>query len=148
MPSDNDENRNETKVVEGIVEGGVLGALAGGVIGAVAGGPVGAAAGASLGGMMGVVTGGVVTYGEDEPELRHSYESTITPGSPSWEHVSPAYRYGWESRDRPEYQGKAWDQARSDLQKGWIGGGEWSDYEPHVRTGWEYRARHHNRSQA
>jgi hypothetical protein len=136
------ENEEETKVVVGMAAVGTAGALAGGVIGAVAGGPAGAAAGAFLGGMVGTVAGGAATYGEDEPELRRHYESSATQGSRPWEDISPAYRYGWESHDRPEYRGKAWDQVRSDLQKGWTGGGNWSDDEPHVKTAWEHRARH------
>jgi len=53
----------------------------------------------------------------------------------------PAYRYGWESHERPEYHGKTWKQVSSDLKKGWTGG-EWSDYEPHVKAAWERRASH------
>jgi len=69
--------------------------------------------------------------------------STTARGSHHWEEtISPAYRYGWESHDRPEYQGKSWSQVSPDLEQGWTGG-QWSSFEPHVRRAWEYRAKNH-----
>ena len=136
------ENDEETKPLVGMTAGGTAGALAGAAIGAIVGGPVGEVACASIGGLVGFIAGGVMSYDDVEDEFRRHYESFPTEGPHRWEDMSPAYRYGWESFDRPEYRGKAWSQVHSDLRKGWTGGG-WSTYEPHIRSAWEHRARHH-----
>lgn len=136
----------EGKGIVGTATGGTAGALAGAGIGAVVGGPVGAAVGAGIGAVAGSAAGGAVDYEAHEPELRKSFESSSAKGSRSWEQVSPAYRYGWESHDRPEYKGKAWSQVHSDLKKGWTGEGKWSDHEPHIKNAWERRATHHAQS--
>jgi hypothetical protein len=136
------EKDEETKPFVGMAAGGTAGALTGAAIGAVMGGPVGAAAGASIGGLVGFVSGGVMSYDDVDEEFRRQYESSPTHESYRWEDMSPAYRYGWESFDRPEYHGKAWSQVESDLEKGWTGG-RWSTFEPHIRHAWEHRASHH-----
>jgi hypothetical protein len=92
--------------------------------------------------LIGMTAGGTavalaVDYVEHEFRLRHESSEPYR-----WEEMSPAYRYGWESHDRPEYSGKTWSQVESDLRKGWTGG-QWSTYEPHIRHAWEYRASHH-----
>ena len=133
----------EGKGVVGTAGGGTAGALAGAGIGAVVGGPVGAAVGAGVGALTGAAAGGAIDYASHEPELRREYESSSKKGGRKWEEVSPAYRYAWESYDRPEYRGRAWDEARTGLQKGWTGGGKWSDYEPYAKNAWERRASHH-----
>jgi len=96
--------------------------------------------GAGVGALAGSAAGGAIDYASHEPEFRREYESSSKKGVYKWEDVSPAYRYAWESYDRPEYRGRAWDEARAGLQKGWSGGGRWSDYEPYARNAWERRA--------
>ena len=36
-----------------------------------------------------------------------------------WENAEPAYRYGYEMRDRPEYRGRAWNDVEPDFQRDW-----------------------------
>lgn len=142
MASNKSDLQEQHNVLVGMGAGGAAAATAGAVLGAISGGPVGAIAGATLGGMIGSVSGGALAYGDVEPEFRRAYESSPTSarGSQQWDDLSPAYRYGWEAHDRPEYQGKAWSQVNSDLEKGWTGEGQWTDFEPHVRSAWERRA--------
>ncbi len=135
----------ESKGVVGTAGGGAAGALAGAGIGAAVGGPVGAAVGAGIGAVAGSAAGGAVDYAAHEPELRREYESSLTKSKKgstthSWDEVSPAYRYAWESHDQPEYKGKSYDQVSAHLKKNWTGTGSYADYEPHVKAAWERRA--------
>ena len=136
---------DDTKATVSTATGGTAGALAGAGIGAAVGGPVGAAVGAGIGAVTGSAAGGAVGYEAHEPELRGEYESSLkgkkgSTSAHSWEEVSPAYRYAWESYDRPEYKGKSYAQVSSDLKKGWTGSGSYADYEPHIKGAWEKRA--------
>src|SRR4051794_27328293 len=139
------KHTDEKKGVAGTAGGGTAGALAGAGIGAAVGGPVGAAVGAGGGAGAGAAGGGAVGYEAPGPEIRSEYESS-SKGSHKWEEVSPAYRYGWESFDRPEYRGKSWSDVSSHLKKGWTGQGEYSAYEPYIKNAWERRARFANKS--
>jgi uncharacterized protein (TIGR02271 family) len=134
------EHIEEGKGIAGTAGGGTAGALAGAAIGAAVGGPVGAAVGAGIGAVSGSAAGAAIDYESHEPEFRTEFESSSHAASHKWEDVSPAYRYGWEYYDRPEYRGKSWSQVHSDLKKSWTGGGKWADYEPHVKSAWERRA--------
>jgi len=136
------KHKDEGKGVAGTAGGGAAGALAGAGIGAAVGGPVGAAVGAGIGAIAGSATGAAVDYEAHEPSFRTEYESSAAKGSHKWEEVSPAYRYGWESHDRPEYQGKSWSQVSSHLKKGWTGHGEYSAFEPYIKNAWERRTSH------
>ncbi len=140
MASTRNENQEHTKGVTGTAGGGTAGALAGAGVGAAVGGPVGAAVGAGVGAVAGSAAGAAIDYEAHEPELRRDYESRAAKGMSAWEDVSPAYRYGWESYDRPEYRDKSWSQVSSGLKKGWTGSGQYADYEPHIRSAWERRA--------
>jgi hypothetical protein len=80
-------------------------------------------------------------YDTHEPVFRREFEASAAAESHVWEEASRAHRYGWESHDRPELQGKSWEQVRSDLKAGWTGG-RWFDCESFVRSAWERRASH------
>ena len=134
----------ENKGTVGTATGGTAGALTGAGIGALVGGPIGAAVGAGVGAVTGAAAGGAIDYETHEPELRREYESKVgkTKSAQAWEDVSPAYKYAWESYDRPEVQDKSWSKASATLKKGWTGEGAWADHEPHVKAAWERRASH------
>src|SRR5581483_1224317 len=36
-----------------------------------------------------------------------------------WEDYEPGYRYGWEMRNDPRYQGRAWADVEPDLRRDW-----------------------------
>jgi stress response protein YsnF len=87
----------------------------------------------------GAAAGGAIDYASHEDEFRTEYESSASGGSRRWEEVSPAYRYGWESHDRPEYRGKSWSEVSANLKKGYSGG-DFAAHEPYIRNAWERRA--------
>lgn len=130
-----DEARVDTKA-----GGAAAGGVAGAAIGAAAGGPVGAGVGAVVGAAAGGLTGAAMDYGEAEPEFRREYEASAYRDRYTWDQASPAYRYGFEGYQRPEYQGKSYADVSTHLKKGWTGKGKYEDYEPMVRAGWERRA--------
>jgi hypothetical protein len=104
--------------------GAAGGAVAGAAVGAVVGGPVGAAvggaAGAIAGGAAGHVAGEAVnptvedTYWQEHFTARPYYR----PGA-SYADFRPAYRYGWESASRSDYQNRRFEDVEGDLERGW-----------------------------
>lgn len=98
------------------------GGLAGAAIGTAVGGPVGGI----VGGAIGAVAGGLAGHGVAEkidPTVedaywRDNYRSRSYVGADeTYETYQPAYRYGWESRDR--YRGRSWNDVESDLGRDW-----------------------------
>lgn len=123
-----------------------LGAAAGGaaVMGAAAGlgaGPIGAAIGAAVGAVAGGFAGSGVAeaidptaedaYWRENYRHRDYYDENIP-----YEHVAPAYRYGWESRTR--YNDRGFDEAEEELERGW------NETTHATRLAWD-RARHATR---
>ncbi len=134
-------NKHEdTKATASTAGGGAAGALAGAGIGAAVGGPVGAAVGAGIGAVTGAAAGGAMGYASHEADFRKDYESSGASSSHTWESVSPAYQYGYDSYDHPEYQGKSYSQVSSHLKKGWTGKGEYSAFEPYIKKAYDRRA--------
>jgi len=103
-----------------------LGASGGGLAGAAIGTAVGGPVGGVIGGAIGAVAGGLAGKGVAEkmdPTVedgywRDNYRSRPYVGADeTYETYQPAYRYGWEARDR--HQGKSWNDVESDLGRGW-----------------------------
>lgn len=130
----------------GVAGGATGGALAGAAIGAI-GGPIGSA----IGGAIGAVAGGLAGKGVAEsvnPTEEDAYwreQHTTRPYYQSgrkYDDYSPAYRYGWESASRPEYQGRRFDDVETDLARGWdkVRGttrNEWNDMKLATRDAFE-----------
>jgi len=102
--------------------GAAGGALAGAAVGTAVGGPVGGV----VGGVIGAVGGGLAGHGVAEqidPTVedkywRDNYRTQPYVGADeTYETYQPAYRYGWESRQK--YSGKTWDQAEPEMSKNW-----------------------------
>ena len=99
----------------------VAGAAAGAAGGAVAG-PAGAIVGAVVGGVAGGLGGKAAAeaidptvednYWRDEYANRPYYEASVP-----YDTYAPAYRHGWESRDR--YRDRDFDAAEADLRSDW-----------------------------
>jgi hypothetical protein len=123
----------------GTAAGGTAGALIGAAVGGPVGAAVGAVAGAAIRGAVGVALDNR-DYTEVEPDFRLEWERGPYKASSSWEDASAAYQHGWESRARPEFLGRSWDEVRPHIEKNWSGKGAFSDYEPLARTGWDRRA--------
>jgi hypothetical protein len=106
----------------GVGVGAASAGVAGAAVGAMVGGPVGAVVGAAVGS----VAGGYAGKGVGEmidPTVEESYWRETYPSRPyysadtTYDHYAPAYRYGWESRNR--YEGKRFEDVESDLERGW-----------------------------
>jgi len=143
----NDKDRENPDNLEGGangVVGGAAGLGAGGVLGAVLGAGLAGPVGMLVGGTVGTVIGGMVGYGIDydthETEFRQHHESMHPQGGPTFDQASPAYRYGWESHDKPEFQNHTYDKVRPALHQGWTGSSDFADYEDYIKQGWERRA--------
>src|SRR6185295_16152935 len=100
----------------GVAGGGTGGALAGAAIGGAVGGPIGAV----VGGAIGAVAGGAAGKGAAEavnPTLEETHWRT--KAGKDYDQYAPAYRYGWESASRTEYQGRRFDDVEKDLERNW-----------------------------
>ena len=102
--------------------GAVGGGLAGAAVGTAVGGPVGGV----IGGAIGAVTGGLAGKGVaeridptvEEAYWRDNYRTRPYVGADeTYETYQPAYRYGWESRNK--YQDRTWEQAEPELARDW-----------------------------
>jgi len=144
-----DKNRDDIEDVDategaegvaGAIAGSTGGALLGGLMGLATAGPVGALVGVTVGTLGGAAAGYAIDYDGQESEFRRHHGSDPTHARHTWEEASPAYRYGWESHDRPEFRDKTYDHIRTDLHKGWTGSGDFADYEPYVKHAWQRRS--------
>ncbi len=119
------------------VGAGVGAALGGAAAGAAAGtvaGPIGTVAGAIIGGVAGGYAGKATAehfdpttedaYWRDNYTTRDYYEEGT-----SYDDYAPAYRYGWESRQR--YPDRRYDDVENDLER------DWARAKGNSRLGWE-----------
>lgn len=118
--------------------GTALGGAGAGLAAGAIGGPVGAVAGAVVGGVAGGLAGSAI--GEEiDPSAEDAYWRENYPRRPyyadefAYDDISPAYRYGWESRSR--FAGQSFEDAEDSLRSGW------NETEHDVRLGWD-QARH------
>jgi uncharacterized protein (TIGR02271 family) len=101
--------------------GAAGGGAAGAAIGSVAG-PVGTVAGAVIGAVAGGLAGKGIAEQIDptaeEEYWRENYKTrSYVPSGASYDQFAPAYRYGWESRQR--YAGKSFDDVEPHLEREW-----------------------------
>lgn len=98
----------------GAVTGMAVGAAVGGPVGAVVGGAIGAVAGGAAGHAVGESINPTVedAYWRDNYATRTYADSTVP-----YTEYQPAYRYGWESRER--YPGRSYNEVENDLERGW-----------------------------
>jgi hypothetical protein len=123
----------------GVAGGGTGGALAGAAIGGAVGGPVGAV----VGGAIGAVTGAAAGKGAAEavnPTVEEAHWRKQT--GKEYDQYAPAYRYGWESASRSEYQGRRFEDVEKDLEKNWSKtrgtmNTEWKDARQRTRDAFE-----------
>ena len=103
-----------------------VGAVAGGATGVAIGTAVGGPVGGVVGGAIGAVAGGLAGKGVAEkvdPTVESAYwrdnystRPYVTKGE-KFETYEPAYRYGWESRNR--YAGRKFEDVETDLGRDW-----------------------------
>src|SRR5436309_13272097 len=124
-----------------------VGAAGGGAAGAAIGsavGPIGTAVGAVVGAVAGGLTGKGVAEAVD-PTAEDAYwrENYKTRGyierGKDYSYYAPAYRYGWESRQR--YSGQQFDQVEPQLRKDWAAQGKtglaWDQAKLAVKDAWD-----------
>ncbi|MBA3594683.1 MAG: hypothetical protein H0W47_12935 [Polaromonas sp.] len=120
------------------------GAAAGAMVGAV-GGPVGMAVGAAVGGLAGAAAGNsvakVVNPVAEDTHWRGSYNTQpdYVHGYTYDEDYLPAYRLGYQSRDR--YAGRSFDESQTMLQSDWerVRGNSrltWAQAQQSARAAW------------
>lgn len=74
------------------------------------------------------------------PGYHDRWQQTYGGTGRRWEDYEPAYRYGWEMSNRPEYTGRGWSEAESDLRSGWENrypDRPWDRFADAVREAWE-----------
>jgi phage tail tape-measure protein len=126
--------------VLGAALGGGAGTMYGAAIGAGLAGPVGMLVGGGVGTVLGAMIGYAIDYDSREPEFRQYHESAHPQGEHTFEQASPAYRYGWESQDKPKFRDQTYEEARPALRQGWTDASRFADYEIYIQQGWEHRA--------
>jgi hypothetical protein len=125
--------------------GAAGGAAIGGVIGGSVVGPVGAGVGATVGAALGGLAGrevaSAVDPAEEDSYWRDNYRTRpYADDTLSYDHYRPAYRYGWESRER--HAGRRWDQVERELERGWrehrgVSHLGWADAKLAARDAWQ-----------
>src|SRR5262245_55801372 len=88
-----------------------------GAVGGTVGGAVGAVGGGVAGGLAGKGPAEATNPTAEDAHWRENYETRpyYTPGA-AYEQYGPAYRYGWESRQK--YGGRKWEDIEADLRAG------------------------------
>lgn len=123
---DRDAEKDTGATVGGAFAGGAVGGIAGGAMAGAAagglGGPAGAAIGAAVGAVAGAM-GGKAIANRINPQAEDEYWRTnyasrpyVTSGS-TYDDYGPAYKLGYERY--PEYHGKTFDEADSNLERDW-----------------------------
>jgi hypothetical protein len=139
----------------GVAAGGSGGAVAGATVGAAVGGPLGAA----VGGMVGAVAGGAVGKAAAEalnPTLEEEYWREHYRTRPyfqeglDYSEYAPAYRYGWESAAREDYQNKVFEEVEPNLQQDWEARNHrpWSEIREATRDAYNRTRDHFTRQHA
>ncbi len=73
-----------------------------------------------------------------DTDFRSDWQTRYGSAGYGYERYQPAYRYGWESRNR--YQGRNWNDVESDLRSDWQRNhpnDAWEDFKDSIKTGWE-----------
>lgn len=81
------------------------------------------------------------SWSEVMPTYRSHWQQSHSTGGGTWEDAEPSYRYGYEMRNDPRYQGRSYQDAESDLKQGWgqtQGGAKtaWDKVSQNVRDAW------------
>ncbi len=73
-----------------------------------------------------------------DSEFRSDWQTRHGGAGYGYERYQPAYRYGWEARNR--YQDRNWNDVETDLRSDWQRShpnDAWEDFKDSIRTGWE-----------
>jgi uncharacterized protein (TIGR02271 family) len=79
---------------------------------------------------------------DDDTYYRNDWQTNYASLGGTYDDYAPAYRYGYEMRRDPRYQGRDWDAVESDLRSDWdtrygsSGVSTWERMKAAVRSGW------------
>jgi phage tail tape-measure protein len=135
-----DNRQGGANGVFGSAIGGGAGTMLGAAIGAGLAGPVGMLVGGGVGTVLGAMIGYAIDYESYEDLFRQRHIAAHPQGEHTFEEASPAYRYGWESQDKPEFRDQTYEKARETLRQGWTDPSRFADYDIYIQQGWEHRA--------
>jgi hypothetical protein len=82
---------------------------------------------------------GTSNWQNEDNYWRNNYSTRPYASGRSYEDLSPAYRYGYESAD--QYRGRSWNEAENDLERGWekakgASRSTWHEVKDAVRDAW------------
>jgi len=79
---------------------------------------------------------------DDDTYYRNDWQTNYASLGGTYDDYAPAYRYGYQMRNDPRYQGRDWDAVESDLRSDWdtrygsSGASTWERMKAAVRSGW------------
>ena len=79
---------------------------------------------------------------DDDTYYRNDWQTNYASQGGTYDDYAPAYRYGYDMRRDPRYQGRDWDAVESDLRSDWTtrygssGASTWERMKAAVRSGW------------
>jgi len=85
---------------------------------------------------------GTGTNLDDDTYYRNDWQTNYASQGGTYDDYAPAYRYGYEMRRDPRYQGRDWNAVESDLRSDWdtrygsSGASTWERMKAAVRSGW------------
>jgi uncharacterized protein (TIGR02271 family) len=85
---------------------------------------------------------GTGTNLDDDTYYRNDWQTNYASLGGTYDDYAPAYRYGYDMRRDPRYQGRDWDAVESDLRSDWdtrygsSGASTWERMKAAVRSGW------------
>ena len=85
-------------------------------------------------------TGASRSWDEVSPHYRQGWEQHYGQSGGSWADAEPAHQYAWETRNRPEYQDRSWNEAETELQSDWATrhpDKPWAGASASIQEGWD-----------
>jgi uncharacterized protein (TIGR02271 family) len=78
-------------------------------------------------------------FEDEEPEFQRHYHSRYASRGQTYEHWSPAYRYGYALATDPQYRGRDWTAIEMDARRQWEARhqGNWEEAQEAVRYAWD-----------
>lgn len=78
-------------------------------------------------------------YNQYDPLFRTHYQTTYSSTGRSYDEYQPAYLYGYDLAENPQYRDRTWEQVERDARRSWEREHQdtlWDDIKDAVREGW------------
>ncbi len=79
-------------------------------------------------------------FSDYDQDFRTDFQKNYASTGSSYDRYAPAYQYGYELGNDPQYTGGDWNSVESQAKTNWAkrgSGGNWDDLKSAIRTGWE-----------